>query len=117
MYCSNCGREISNMVESCPNCGAVLRGHSNVARTNANTRARSDYHGRTGESKQGMGVVFGLFLSILGLIIGVCMYSDGTFERSTFMKGWGIGFGISIAIGVISGIIYGAVIGGILATL
>ena len=44
----------------------------------------SDYN----NSKTGLGVVLCLFLGLLGLIIGVCMYPSGSYERQTFVKGW-----------------------------
>ena len=40
------------------------------------------------ESKAGIGVVLGLFLGIIGLIIGICIYPEGTVARKTFIKAW-----------------------------
>ena len=39
-------------------------------------------------SKMGLGVLFALFLGVIGLLIGICLYSEGTYERKTFVKGW-----------------------------
>lgn len=39
-------------------------------------------------SKMGLGVLFALFLGVIGLLIGICMYSEGSYERQTFVKGW-----------------------------
>jgi hypothetical protein len=41
-----------------------------------------------GKSKKLVGFILGLFLGLLGLIIGALMYPSGSYERSTFVKGW-----------------------------
>lgn len=57
------------------------------------------------ESKTGIGVVCGLFLGIIGLIIGICLYPEGTVARQTFMKGWLWTFFTALIVGVVFGII------------
>lgn len=49
---------------------------------NMNNSPQSKYN----ESKTGIGVVLGLFLGIIGLIIGICIYPEGTVARKTFIK-------------------------------
>ena len=43
-----------------------------------------------GASKVGIGVLCG-FIGLIGLIIGLLLYKDGSLERKTFLKGWQIG--------------------------
>ena len=41
-----------------------------------------------GKSKKGVGILLCMFLGLLGLIIGVLLYPSGSYERTTFIKGW-----------------------------
>lgn len=54
-----------------------------------------------GESKAGVGVICGLFLGLIGLIIGLLLYKDGSYERQTFIKAWVITFVVEVAIGFV----------------
>lgn len=58
------------------------------------------------KNKKTVGVLLGLFLGLLGLLIGICFYPYNSEERKTFMSGWLIGFVISLLIGVIFIILY-----------
>lgn len=58
------------------------------------------------ESKAGIGVVLGLFLGIIGLIIGICIYPEGTVARKTFIKAWAWTFGVTAAVAVVIVIIF-----------
>ena len=53
------------------------------------------------ESKTGIGVVLGLFLGIIGLIIGICIYPEGTVARKTFIKAWAWTFGVTAVVAVV----------------
>ena len=90
MYCKKCGEQILDEAVICPKCGCET-GVKNEKLPVLDAA----------ESKTGIGVLCGLFLGLIGLIIGLCLYKEGTIARKTFMKGWGITFGISIAIVVI----------------
>lgn len=70
-----------------------------------------------GESKTAIGVLCGLFLGIIGLIIGLLLYKDGSFERQTFIKGWVASFVIAIAIGLLVGLIFYCVTIGTISSL
>ena len=83
-FCSNCGKQIPSSATKCPYC---LRSTSSSKPTYS-----------TGESKVALGVIFCLFLGWIGLIIGLCMYSSGSTERSTFLKGWWTTFFVALAI-------------------
>ena len=69
------------------------------------------------ESKTGIGVLMGLFLGIIGLVIGICMYPAGTLARKTFLKAWGITFGVCVAILVVCYIIILCVAGSMISQL
>ena len=58
------------------------------------------------KSKKGIGIVMGLFLGLIGLIIGLLLYPNETVERQTFIKGWLTAFLIGIGISVLFVIIY-----------
>ncbi len=88
MYCKNCGKETDDNAYVCVHCG--IRVENNVVQTATD-----------GESKTGLGVVMALFLGLIGLIIGLCMYKSDSYERQTFVKGWGITFAISAVISII----------------
>ena len=68
----------------------------------------------TGESKKGRGLLLGFFLGIIGLVIGLCLYKEGTEERKTFMNGWVISFIVYICVSVFFGIIYGVTLSSLL---
>lgn len=84
MFCRNCGKEVNDNAVVCIHCGCSL-----------DTKKEKQL---SGESKTGLGVVLGIFLGLIGLIIGLCMYPAETIERKSFIKGWGIAFGVSLAI-------------------
>lgn len=52
------------------------------------------------ESKTGIGILCG-FIGLIGLVIGLCSYKEGTYARKTFMKAWGITFGVTTGISVL----------------
>ena len=94
-YCIHCGKEIKDEAVVCPSCGCSVK-----------ETKEQDYN----ESKAGIGVLCAIFLTFIGLIIGLIIYPSGTNARRTFLKGWGITIGVQIAIGVILGIIYAVII-------
>lgn len=77
MFCQKCGEEIMDEAVICPKCGCE---------TGIKKQAEID------EPKTGMGVLFGLFLGIIGLIIGLCLFKEGTIARKSFLKAWTISF-------------------------
>lgn len=59
------------------------------------------------ESKEGIGFVLGFFFSLIGLIIGLILYSGKTGdEMTTFTSGWGKGFLVSFVFSVIVCVVY-----------
>lgn len=59
------------------------------------------------DSKQGIGFVLGFFFSLIGLIIGLILYSGKTGdEMTTFTSGWGKGFLVSFVFSVIVCVVY-----------
>ena len=85
MYCKTCGKEIRDDAVVCIHCGSEIKKTSSL----------------DGTPKTGLGVLLALFLGIIGLIIGLCLYPADSVERKTFMKGWGITFAVSVALLVI----------------
>lgn len=80
MFCKKCGEEINDEAVICPKCGCE-------------TGFKKD---EPDEPKTGIGILLGLFLGIIGLIIGLCLYKEGTVARKTFLKAWGITFAITV---------------------
>lgn len=91
MFCRKCGEEISDEAVICPKCGCEVEGKT--------VKQEPD------EEKTGVGILLGLFLGIIGLIIGLCLYKEGTIARKSFLKAWGITFSIAMAISLIGIII------------
>ena len=106
MFCKNCGKEINDKSSFCGECGTKLdittenESNNEITPTHKNTLSEND------EPKTGIGIVLGLFLGIIGLVIGFCLYKDGTVARKTFIKAWTTTFIISVIIGIIIGVIY-----------
>ncbi len=90
MFCKNCGKEVNENAVVCIHCGAAI-----------SNKPATQVTGLNGESKTALGVVLGLFLGLIGLIIGLCMFPSGSEERSTFLKGWGITFAISVILSIV----------------
>ena len=57
-----------------------------------------------------MGVLLALFLSVIGLIVGLLVYREDVQKRESFLIGWWIGFIANVIISVIIGLIYGLII-------
>lgn len=76
MFCKKCGKEVNEESIICIHCGCSLK----------EDPKERDY----GESKTGIGVAMAIFLGLVGLIIGICLYPTGTVARDTFLKGFWI---------------------------
>ena len=101
MFCKYCGKEINDDADICIHCGRSTDRHR---QENFNIQKSYEIE----EPKTGIGVLLGLFLGLIGLIIGLLLYPSGTLRRETFIRGWVGAFICSIVIGVI---IYVAAIG------
>ena len=98
MFCQNCGKEVSNESKVCVHCGSTVHGGG----ASSTTRAANPEHD---ESKTFLGVILALFIGVIGLVIGIVMYPEGTVARKTFIKGWLIAFFVSMGISVLLGIL------------
>ncbi len=58
------------------------------------------------ESKFGIGILLGLFLGIIGLVIGLCIYPENSYSRKTFIKGWAWAFCVCIGIVILIFLIF-----------
>ena len=83
MYCKKCGKEINDDAAVCIHCGCAV--------------AKEDEKDHN-QPKNGIGFVMAFFLGIIGLIIGICMYPEGTIARNTFIKSWCITFFVTITV-------------------
>lgn len=88
MFCPKCGKEIKDDAVVCVNCGCSVKKEPEKSQ-------------KYDEPKTGIGFLLGLFLGLIGLIIGICIYPEGTVARTTFIKAWGIAFGVTVAVAVI----------------
>lgn len=86
MYCKKCGEEINDEAVICPKCGCE---------TDAKQTQKTV---EIDEEKTGVGIACGLFLGLIGLIIGLCLYKEGTIARKTFLKAWTISFIVTMAV-------------------
>lgn len=88
MFCPKCGKEVEDDADVCIHCGRSLsKKNQNDAKYN--------------ESKAGIGVVLALFLGLIGLIIGISIYPEGTIARKTFLKSWLITFLVTVAVYIV----------------
>ena len=85
MFYRNCGKEIDDKAVICIHCGCSTQ----------------QIPVKVPESKTGMGVLMALFLGVIGLIIGICLYPDGSYERKTFIKAWAITTAVTVGIVVL----------------
>ena len=101
MYCRNCGEKLNDSDIFCSKCGAKaeeIRTNKDIPQA-PNPTANGNTSQAIVESKSGMGVLFALFLGIIGLIIGVLIYPYGTQARRTFVKGFWITYAVVLGIG------------------
>jgi uncharacterized membrane protein YvbJ len=81
MFCQNCGNEVDKHATGCPKCGAKVA--ESAAKSNDELAVSAKP-----ESKSLVGILLAIFLGLIGLIIGVCIYPKGTIARKTFLKAW-----------------------------
>ena len=98
MFCPKCGKEVEDDAVVCVHCGRPLEMNYRQHQQTQN----ADYN----QSKTALGVVMGMFLGVIGLIIGICMYPEGTVARKTFMKAWIITFVVEIAVVVVFYVVF-----------
>ena len=100
MFCRKCGKEIDDEAVVCIGCGCSVEEKPKNTEDN--------------ENQTTIGILMGLFLGLIGLIIGLCLYKSDTIARKTFMKAWGITFGICAAVSIIIYVVYFAIVLGLM---
>ena len=101
IYCKNCGTQNPYFRATCTKCGRVLKETNYYDSFTQNYVNRSYSSKSYGQSKTLAGVLLCMFLGLIGLIIGVCCFPSGSYERKTFTKAWIITFIVEIIIAVI----------------
>lgn len=101
MFCKKCGKEVNEDAFVCIHCGCLLD-ESYVK--NKKNEIVDDENEVDENDKTGIGAVMGIFLSFIGLIIGISLYTAESKKRETFIKGWAVGFVVSFIIGLIIGL-------------
>lgn len=84
MFCKNCGKEIDDKAEICPNCGVRVKGSS----------------GAGDAPSAGFGVL-GFFFPLIGLILYLVWKSDFPLKARSCGKGALIGVIVSAALAVL----------------
>ena len=79
MFCANCGKYNPEGTTVCKYCGCNKLSKEQTVKPD---------EGIVGQSKTAMGVWMCLLLGVIGLVIGLLMYREGTYERSSFLSGW-----------------------------
>lgn len=97
MFCPKCGKVVSDDLYLCPHCNYQIK--------------PSQIKDNNSESKTGLGVVMAIFLGVIGLIIGICLYPAESYARKSFIKAWCITYAVIFAISIIFVIIMGVIIG------
>lgn len=106
MYCKQCGAQIPNDVHHCPHCGVLIETTNPQSTYQQTTPQQPSNNITNNEPKTAFGVILALALGLIGLIIGLVMYPEGSVARSTFLKAWLITYLVATVISVIIGIIF-----------
>ena len=99
MFCRKCGKEVSDEAVVCIHCGCT------VNESNAGNKSSVSHSADMDTPKTLIGVLCGWFLGILGVLVGLLAYKEGTIARKSFMKAWGITIGISMVISIVVSIV------------
>ncbi len=103
MFCRNCGTKINDSDLFCSHCGARAEeiSHNGGVPQDSNPTANQNTSQAIMENKGGLGVLFALFLGLIGLIIGVLIYPYGTQARRTFVKGFWITYAVVFGVAAV----------------
>lgn len=101
MYCKNCGSYNIDENVYCEKCGKKILGNNSVKKESQNFKVER------ADSKLEIGALMALLLSIIGLIIGLVIYTN-EYHRRTFLRGWITTFVILCVIGLfVLGVVLG----------
>lgn len=90
MFCRKCGQEIDDEAVVCIHCGCAAK--------DVQPQPAQVVNPSHNEPKTILGVVAALFLGLIGLIIGICAYPEGTVARKSFVKAWVVTWLVSVAV-------------------
>ena len=113
MYCQKCGKYNSEDKTVCMYCGHHMKSEasgisekkgfydSDIWSKNSKPQNKKSYPNYYKEDKYSMGFLLAIFLGIIGLIIGLSSYPQGTYSRESFISGWIKGLILEILLAVI----------------
>lgn len=99
MFCKHCGKEIEENSNICWNCGEFLdndyksdKHNVENALTSVESKKNDKIELNSKSSVVWWGVLSCIFLGVIGLIIGLAIYSANSSMREKFIKAWLITF-------------------------
>ena len=101
MICKKCGKYNSDSNKVCIYCGEIFPEKKEDKQTSfydSPTWRKQPEKVSSNQSKKVEGVLLCLFLSFIGLIIGLIIYGDDSYEKSTFLEGWCLMFFLALAL-------------------
>jgi len=118
MFCANCGSNVDEEVEFCPNCGKSPKGDPN-SNGFAKTDDQEDVGGMLGFTKNAfrgaMGFILWINLILLAVGGGIGGYWIGRLIDDS--EGGGTGAFLGVIIGIAMGLISNIIIGGFISTI
>jgi len=118
MFCANCGSNVEDGVDFCPNCGKSAKGETNsnlVLKTNDQVDAGGMLGFTKNAFRGAMGFILWVNLILLTVGGGVGGYFIG--RLINYREGGGTGAFLGVIIGIIIGLISNIITGGFIATI
>ena len=95
MYCRKCGEKIEDDASFCMFCGSSTKEETQVVYVNPKNE----------EPRVFAGVLAAMVFGVLGLIVGMFMYPNGSYARKSFTNAWLTTVIVKIAIEVVLSVI------------
>lgn len=110
MVCKKCGKYNPDYSKVCMYCGESLEQGQTKKSFYDGVAWKQDNQPKVVKDRTLMGILFCLFLNIIGLLIGYCCISDPQ-ERETFTKSWLETFVVIFILVVCSRLIFDFILG------